>query len=125
MKGPGHTGHEAILDIADEVCVRVTRHPRVAPALGLPTTDDDTESEEEVTTPAPRRKGLKSDKICTADTADTADTAVLRKITWPHEVAYTRAGQSAVYEEISISLLVSGYLLVMAGEKDEIKPYMI
>ena len=92
---------------------------RVAPSLDLPTTDDDAGSEKKLTTPAPRRNGLKSGKT------HTADTTLLRKITWPHEVVYTSSGHPTVFEEMSMSLFVSGYLTVIAGEKDQIKPYMI
>ena len=53
MTGPGPADHEAIPDIADEVHVMVASHPRGAPALDLPTTDDASGYEEEVTTPAP------------------------------------------------------------------------
>ena len=53
----------------------------------------------------------------------TADTTVLERITWPHEVVYTSAGRPVVNENMRISL--SGYLIVMAGERDQVKPYMI
>ena len=37
----------------------------------------------------------------------------------------TRAEKPTVYEEMSVTLFVSGFLMVMAGEKDDIKPYML
>ena len=46
----------------------------------------------------------------------------------PLEVVYTSASQPVVYEDMSISLCVSGYVMVMTGwggEKDQVKPYMI
>ena len=55
----------------------------------------------------------------------TADNTLLRKITWPYKAVYTSSGRPSVYEEMSISLFVSGYLMVIAGEKCEVKPYMI
>ena len=93
MTSPRHADHDTVPDIADEVLARVTSCLRVTSALDLPTMDDELGSEEEVTTPAPKRKGLTLSKICTADTT------VLRKIIWAHEVVYTSAGQPAVYED--------------------------
>ena len=40
-------------------------------------------------------------------------------------MVYTSAGHSAVYKKMSMSMFVSGYLMVMAREKNEVKPYMI
>ena len=40
-------------------------------------------------------------------------------------VVYTSTGQPAVYEEMSVTLFVSGLLMVMAREKIAIKPYML
>ena len=90
MTDPRHAYHEAVPDITDKVWVRVASHLKGDPALILPTTDEDSGSEgEEATTPALRMKGLKSGKICTADTT------VLRKTTWPYTVSYTSICRAA------------------------------
>ena len=111
MTGPRHDDHETIHDIANKVWVRVASHLRGAPALDVPNTDVYSGSKEEATTPAPRTKGLKSGKI------HTGYTTVLLKITWPHEMVYTSAGQPTVYEKMSVTLFVSGFQTVMAGRK--------
>ena len=66
--------------------------------------------------PAPRKMGLRSWK----DRA--ADTAVLQKITCPHEVVYTSTGQPTEYKSMSVTFFVGRFLMVIAGEKDNIKP---
>ena len=38
------------------------------------------------------------------------DSKVLKKVTWPHELVYVATGQPAMYEDLSITLFVSGYL---------------
>ena len=86
-----HTDHEAITNIADDVQVKVASCMRATQVLELPTMDDDSRSEVKVTTPAPRKRGLKSGKI------RMADTTVLHKITWQHEVVYTSTGQPSEY----------------------------
>ena len=78
MTGPGHTNHKAITDISDEIWAKVASHMRDAPVLELPIMGEDPGSEEEVITPAPRKRNLKSGKI------QTTNTTVLCKITWPH-----------------------------------------
>ena len=118
MTGPREADHHTLPDIPDKVWAKVTMHLRGAPARDLHTTDDNSGSDEEVTTPAPKRRGLKSGKVCTMDTT-------VKRITWPHDVMYTGAGQPKVFEDMSISLFVSGYLMVMAGERDQVKPHMI
>ena len=100
MTGPRHTDYEASTDITDEVQGKVASHMRGSPALQLTTMNDDSRSEEAATTPAPRKRGLKSGNI------HTVDTTVLCKITWPHEVVYTCTGQPAEYENMSVTLFV-------------------
>ena len=89
-----------------------------ASVLELPTTDEDFGFEDEVTTPAQRKRGLKSGKI------RTADTTVLHKIIWPYEVVYTSTGP-AEYEKMSITLFVSGFVMVMAIEKEKVRRFML
>ena len=48
--------------------VKVTGCMRGAPVLELPTMVEDSGSEEEAITPASRKRGFKSGKMCTADT---------------------------------------------------------
>ena len=83
MTGAVHADHEAITSILDKVWVKVASHMIGVPVLELPTMDEDSGLEEEETTPAPRKRGLKSGKILTAHTT------VLHQITWPHEVVHT------------------------------------
>ena len=92
---------------------------RGIPMLELPTTDEDCGSEEDEATLAPRKRDLKSGKV------QTADTTVLYKITWPHEVIYTCTGQPEEYDQLIITIFVCGFLMVMATEKESIRPYML
>ena len=120
MTGHGHANHEAITDIADEVQVKMASYMRGAPVLQLPTTNEDSRCEEEATTSAHRKWGLKSGKIYRADTT------VIFKITWPHEVIYSRTGQCAEYVKMSATLFFfSRFLMVMAGEKIIIGHFML
>ena len=101
MTGPSQAVHEPITDITDKVRVKVASHMRGAPVLQLPTMNDNSRSKEQVTTPAPRRRGLNSGMI------HTADTTVFHKITWPHEVVYTSTGQPTEYKRMSVTLFIS------------------
>ena len=74
------------------------------------TTDDDSASDEEQTTPTWKRKGLNCGKL------HTADTLVLKRIIWPHKVVYTSTGQPVIYKGKSSIVFVNGYLTVMAEE---------
>ena len=38
---------------------------------------------------------------------------VVRRITWPQELIYTAGGQPVVYEQLSLPLFVTGYLVWM------------
>ena len=40
-------------------------------------------------------------------------------------MVYASAGQPTVYEEMSVTVFVSGFLMVMVRGKDDIKPYML
>ena len=66
----------------------------------------------------PRNKGLKSDKI------RTADSSVHHKVAWLHEVIYTAKRKPEEYRELTISLFVSGYLAVMVAEKTSVHSLM-
>ena len=79
----------------------------------------DHRSDEEVNTHAPRKRALKFGKI------QTADTTVLCKITWLNEFIYTYTGQPKEYEQMSITLFMKGFLIVMAIEKQSIRPFML
>ena len=54
----------------------------------------------------------------------TADSMVVKKVTCPHELMYTAAGQPAVYEDLSMIVVVSGYLAVMETVMHAWKPIM-
>ena len=47
-----------------------------------------------------------------------------RRLTWTHKVVYTTDGKASVYDDISISLFVKGYLVVMEGEKEVVRAQM-
>ena len=117
--GEGHANNKAFPDITDDIWVKVASHMRGAPVLELPTTDADFGPEEEVTTSAPRKGGRKSGKI------GTADTTVLQKITWPYEVVCTNTVQPTEYEKISVTLFVIGFQIMMASEKENVRPFML
>ena len=86
MTCSGHADHEAIPDISDKVQANMASHMRGAPVMELHTMNEDSRSDEEVTTPTPKKSALKSAKI------RTTDTTVLCKITWLHEVVCTSTG---------------------------------
>ena len=46
---------------------------------------------------------------------------VVKRVTWLNEVVYSVAEKPAVYEDLSISLFIKGYLSVMKGEEGAIK----
>lgn len=45
-------------------------------------------------------------------------------MTWPHELVYTATDQPVVYEELSVTLFVSGYLAIMETVKPIMKQIM-
>ena len=53
------------------------------------------------------------------------DTLVLKRVTWQHKVVYMSAGQPMVYEEMSAVLFVNGYLTLMVGESEDMKPHIV
>ena len=53
----------------------------------------------------------------------TADTSILRKVVWLLEVVYMSTGKLAEYDQLSIPLFVSGYLMVMSAEKETMHPH--
>ena len=54
-----------------------------------------------------------------------ADTLVLKVIPWPHVLVYMRLGEHTIYTDMSAVLFVNGYLTVMAGESEGVKPNML
>ena len=80
----------AIAKVSDAVKAKVAIQMRSTPVMNL-VTFDELDSKEEAL-PAPRKRGLKSGKL------STADTSVLCKIVWPHEVIYMAASKPAKYE---------------------------
>ena len=73
----------------------------------LPTTDEDTEGEQEVHNQLRRKHRSTSGKL------RNADTTVINQILWPHELVYTSSGQPAMYEDLSCMAFVNGYLSLM------------
>ena len=55
----------------------------------------------------------------------TADTALVRTVTWPHEVLHTPSAQPIVYEMISSIAFVHGYITVMAKKLSRIRTFML
>ena len=41
---------------------------------------------------------------------------VVKRITWSHDVQYTTAGISVVYEDLKVSSVVQGHLIIMKSE---------
>ena len=102
-------------DIAEEVCRHVAKRMRQLPAYSGATTKEDSTSEEEGQ-PAPRRrKQIKSSMDWTGSTT------MVNKVTWPHKVIYTSAGELASDQDISIPKFVHGDLILMEGEEMTIK----
>ena len=89
---------------------------RQLPALPA-TPRDEVSSTDDEDEPAPRRRrrNIKSGMD------RTGTTAVLKKITWPHEVVYTSAGKPAAYQDLTVLQFVYGYLLVMESEEADIR----
>ena len=85
---------------------------RGAPVLELPTTDKDSGSEKEVTTLHP---GTKPSNLVRFG----------QQTPLPHEVIYTYTEQPVGYEQMSITLFVSSFLMVMAMEEESIRPFML
>ena len=49
---------------------------------------------------------------------------VVKKVTWPHELLCTAAGPPAIYEDVSVMLFISMYLVVMETVKPMVKLHM-
>ena len=118
MAKPQHPEPEMVQDIFDVVQGKVASRMKGAPVLELPTTDSDSRSEEEIV-PPPKITALKSAKV------QTIDTPVLHKVTWPCKVIYICTGQPAEYDQLSITLFVSGIPMVIVLEKESVRPYML
>ena len=113
MYGPGHTKHEAITDITDEVHAKVASCMRGSLVLQLPTMDDNSGSDDEATTPAPR-KGASN---------------LERSVPWIQQYftrspGHTRWSTQAECEKMSVTLFISGFMMVMARENNNIKPFI-
>ena len=50
---------------------------------------------------------------------------VVNKVKWPHELVYTATVQPAVYEDLSVTVFVSGYLAIMETVKPVRKPFIL
>ena len=118
MAEPWHPDPEVVADISNAVQEKVASWMRGAPVLELAITDEDSRSEEGAN-PATKMRALKTGKL------QTADTTILHKITWTHKVIYTCTGQPAEYDQLSITIFVSGFLMVMILEKQSVRPYML
>ena len=66
-----------------------------------------------------RRITIKSGKLCMADST------VLKQIIWSHELVYGPSGKLAVYDELSLPLLIQGYLVILEAERPQQKEAML
>ena len=46
------------------------------------------------------------------------------KVTWPYELVYMATSQPAMYEDLSVTLFVSGYLAIKETLEPSLKPIM-
>ena len=76
-------------------------------------------SEEEMSRQLKLRKTLKSVKV------RTAKSTVVKSITWPHEHMYTSGWQLAIYEQLTMPLFVSGYIVFLDTVKSGFKEVML
>ena len=103
----------------EQIHCRITQCLRVAQPAFLPTTDEESEPEDQAPAqPREKHKGT-SGKLRMADTTD------VNQIPWPHQLIYTPSGQPAVYEDLSSMVCVNGYLSVMPLESQDIKARML
>ena len=112
-----HAHETAITELSEEVRESVVRRLRRTPILTISTSDDESDSDAETREPPRKRQSLKLGKVCTAD-------SMVVKVTWPHELVYMAAGRPAVYQDLSVTLFVSGYLAVMDTVKPSLRPIM-
>ena len=47
-----------------------------------------------------------------------------RRVTWLHKMVYTVARKPAPYQDMSLALLVQGYMIIMKGEDGALKERM-
>ena len=87
------------------------------PIITLSTTDEESDSDA-VEPLRQHRKPLKFGKLYMANSM------VLKMVTWPHELIYTAMGQPTMYEDLSVTRFVSGYLAIMEIVKRSIKHIM-
>ena len=85
-------------DLSEEIRVMVARKLCRAPILTISTSEDEPDSDAGNKEPPRRRHPLKSGDVCTTDSM------VVKKVTWPHELVNTTAGQAAAYEDQSSCL---------------------
>ena len=113
MEGARH-----LPNISEAVRTKVTqRLRRVHASLFL--TDEECLSEEDVS-PVKRSRGtIKSGRL------RTRDTQVVHHVKWSHKMVVYSQGKAPVYEDISLALFTSGYLVVVSEEGPSIKEYML
>ena len=102
-----HRATPALLDLAEAVRDNVAKQMRQILVLEVSTIDKHSLSEEELIPMYPKKNALKSGKL------RTVDSLVLHRVVWPHAMVYMVMSQLAVYDDISIALFVSRYMLVM------------
>ena len=90
-----------------------------APKTTFYSSDEESDSEEEMVACKRRRITIKSGKVCTADST------ILKQIIWSHELVYRPSDKLAVYDELSLTLLIQGYLVILEAEMPQQKEAML
>ena len=82
-----------------------------APRAVVYSTDQDSDSKEELVSHKRRKATIKLGKL------HTANTTVLKKIMWPQELVYRPNSQPTVYDKLTLHLFISGYLVILESVK--------
>ena len=114
-----HGGHDGIHKVEDQVLTHIASHLRGASIVILPTTNEESGSDEDA--PVPTRRKAKG----TSGKVRTADNTVVNQVTWLHEVIYTCSSEPATYEDFDSMGFVNRYLTVMTMEPEHIKAKML
>ena len=92
---------------------------RKAPKAVADSTDEDSDSNEQLVGCKKRKTTIKSGK------RHMANTTVLRQINWPHELVYGPGSQPTIYDELPLPLFIQGYLAIIESERPAQKKAML
>ena len=90
------------MDLAESMREKVARRMRQVPVLEVSSSDEGSAEDEELITSHTKKKPLKSGKL------RTANSPVLHHVMWLHQLVNTAEVQPAVYDNISVPLLLAG-----------------